>query len=158
MLWSTRRRSLVRAGVIQTLLMVPLMGIVGLRWAALAAALSNVLALLGFAWAPTLHWAWIGLAWVALFSPAGRIAIAAGGARVLLSGVRPGTYPRGGSVHLRLWTAEKLAEFSGATDLAGVWLTWYARALGARVAADVDLHSLPPVTGMLRRLISGPDP
>ena len=143
----TRRR----AGVIQTLLMVPLMGIAGLRWATLAAALSNILALLGFGWAPTLNWAWIGLAWLVLFSPAGRIAIAAGGARVLLSGVRPGTYPRGGSVHLRLWTAEKLAEFSGADSVAGAsWMTTYAKALGARIGKDVDLHSPPPVTGFLK--------
>ncbi|GHG42041.1 MULTISPECIES: Pls/PosA family non-ribosomal peptide synthetase [Amycolatopsis] len=152
---ATERRDIAptkrRAGVIQTLLMVPLMGLVGLRWATLAAALSNVLALLGFAWAPTLNWAWIGLAWVVLFSPAGRIAIAAGGARVLLSGVRPGTYPRGGSVHLRLWTAEKLAEFSGADSVAGAsWMTTYAKALGARIGKDVDLHSPPPVTGFLK--------
>ncbi|MEU5264503.1 Pls/PosA family non-ribosomal peptide synthetase [Amycolatopsis sp. NPDC021455] len=140
-----------RAGVIQTLLMVPLMGLVGLRWATVAAALSNVLALLGFAWAPTLSWAWIGLAWVVLFSPFGRIAIAAGGARVLLSGVRPGTYPRGGSVHLRLWTAEKLAEFSGADSVAAAsWMTTYAKALGARIGKGVDLHSPPPVTGFLK--------
>ncbi|WP_410596338.1 Pls/PosA family non-ribosomal peptide synthetase [Amycolatopsis sp. lyj-23] len=152
---ATERRDIAptkrRAGVVQTLLMVPLMGLVGLRWATLAAALSNVLALLGFAWAPTLSWAWIGLAWVVLFSPAGRIAIAAGGARVLLSGVRPGTYPRGGSVHLRLWTAEKLAEFSGADSVAGAsWMTTYAKALGARIGKDVDLHSPPPVTGFLK--------
>ncbi|KDN24146.1 Pls/PosA family non-ribosomal peptide synthetase [Amycolatopsis rifamycinica] len=152
---ATERRDIAptkrRAGVIQTLLLVPLMGLVGLRWATLAAALSNVLSLLGFAWAPTLSWAWIGLAWVALFSPAGRIAIAAGGARVLLSGVRPGTYPRGGSVHLRLWTAEKLAEFSGADSVAGAsWMTTYAKALGARIGKDVDLHSPPPVTGFLK--------
>ncbi|SEF25257.1 non-ribosomal peptide synthetase terminal domain of unknown function [Amycolatopsis pretoriensis] len=152
---ATERRDIAptprRAGVVQTLLTVPLMGLVGLRWATLAAALSNVLALLGFAWAPTLGWAWIGLAWVVLFSPAGRIAIAAGGARVLLSGVRPGTYPRGGSVHLRLWTAEKLAEFSGADSVAGAsWMTTYAKALGARIGKDVDLHSPPPVTGFLK--------
>ncbi|WP_328452393.1 MULTISPECIES: Pls/PosA family non-ribosomal peptide synthetase [unclassified Amycolatopsis] len=152
---ATERRDIAptkrRAGVIQTLLMVPLMGLVGLRWATLAAALSNVLSLLGLAWAPTLNWAWLVLAWAVLFSPAGRIAIAAGGARVLLSGVRPGTYPRGGSVHLRLWTAEKLAEFSGADSVAGAsWMTTYAKALGARIAKDVDLHSPPPVTGFLK--------
>ncbi|MFJ9782270.1 Pls/PosA family non-ribosomal peptide synthetase [Amycolatopsis sp. NPDC101161] len=152
---ATERRDIAptprRAGVVQTLLMVPLMGLVGLRWATLAAALSNVLSLLGFAWAPTMGWAWIGLAWLVLFSPAGRIAIAAGGARVLLSGVRPGTYPRGGSVHLRLWTAEKLAEFSGADSVAGAsWMTTYAKALGARIGKDVDLHSPPPVTGFLK--------
>ncbi|EOD64552.1 Pls/PosA family non-ribosomal peptide synthetase [Amycolatopsis vancoresmycina] len=152
---ATERRDIAptkrRAGVVQTLLMVPLMSLVGLRWATLAAALSNVLSLLGFAWAPTLSWAWIGLAWVVLFSPAGRIAIAAGGARVLLSGVRPGTYPRGGSVHLRLWTAEKLAEFSGADSVAAAsWMTTYAKALGARIGKGVDLHSPPPVTGFLK--------
>ncbi|MFD9958625.1 Pls/PosA family non-ribosomal peptide synthetase [Amycolatopsis sp. NPDC058986] len=140
-----------RAGLIQSVLMVPLLGLVGLRWATIAAALSNVLALLGFAWAPTLNWGWIGLAWLVLFSPAGRIAIAAGGARVLLSGVRPGSYPRGGSVHLRLWTAEKLAEFSGADSVAGAsWMATYAKALGARIGKDVDLHSPPPVTGLLK--------
>jgi non-ribosomal peptide synthetase-like protein len=140
-----------RAGVIQTLLMIPLMSLPGLRWATVAAALSNVLALLGFPWAPTLSWAWIGVAAVVLFSPLGRIGIAAGGARVLLSGVRPGSYPRGGSVHLRLWTAEKLAEFTGADGIAGAsWMTTYAKALGARVGKDVDLHSPPPVTGFLK--------
>ncbi|MBD0676033.1 Pls/PosA family non-ribosomal peptide synthetase, partial [Streptomyces sp. CBMA156] len=53
-------------------------------------------------------------------------------------------------VHLRLWTAERLAELSGADSLSGAWLLRYARALGAKVAPDVDLHSLPPVTGMLK--------
>ncbi|MBB4683044.1 Pls/PosA family non-ribosomal peptide synthetase [Amycolatopsis jiangsuensis] len=151
----TERRDIApvprRAGVLQSLLMVPLMGLVGLRWATLAGAGSNVLALLGFSWAPTLNWAWLVLAWLVLFSPAGRIAIAAGGARILLSGVRPGSYPRGGSVHLRLWTAEKLAGFSGADSVAGAsWMTTYAKALGARIGRDVDLHSPPPVTGFLK--------
>ncbi|MGY6652037.1 Pls/PosA family non-ribosomal peptide synthetase [Amycolatopsis sp. TRM77291] len=151
----TERRDIAptprKAGIIQSLLMIPLMGLVGLRWTTIAATLSNVLALAGFAWAPTLHWAWIAAAWIALFSPAGRIAISATGSRLLLRGVRPGSYPRGGSVHLRLWTAEKLAEFSGADSVAGAsWMTTYAKALGARIAKDVDLHSPPPVTGMLK--------
>ncbi|WP_181776307.1 non-ribosomal peptide synthetase, partial [Amycolatopsis pittospori] len=151
----TERRDIAptprKAGIIQSLLMIPLMGLVGLRWTTIAATLSNILSLAGFAWAPTLSWAWIAVAWVALFSPAGRIAISATGARLLLRGIRPGSYPRGGSVHLRLWTAEKLAEFSGADSVAGAsWMTTYAKALGARIAKDVDLHSPPPVTGMLK--------
>src|SRR5262249_42381973 len=85
-----------------------------------------------------------------LISPPGRIAIAAGGARLLLRGVRPGTYPRGGSVHIRLWAAERLAALSGATNVAGWWLSLYARVLGARIGDGVDLHSLPLVTGMLK--------
>ncbi|HEY0806088.1 MAG TPA: Pls/PosA family non-ribosomal peptide synthetase, partial [Pseudonocardiaceae bacterium] len=67
-----------------------------------------------------------------------------------LRGLRPGSYPRGGSVHLRLWAAERLAELSGATNLAGAWLTYYARALGVQLGTGVDLHTLPPVTGMLK--------
>ncbi|NEB75629.1 amino acid adenylation protein, partial [Streptomyces sp. SID14478] len=62
----------------------------------------------------------------------------------------PGTYPRGGGVHLRLWAAERLAEHSGAASLTGTWLQRYARALGTKVGPDVDLHSLPPVTGLLK--------
>ncbi|MFI1724303.1 Pls/PosA family non-ribosomal peptide synthetase [Streptomyces sp. NPDC020489] len=137
----------VRAQVIQLLAMVPLFTLLGLRWTVALAALGNVLS---YAWLPTASWWLVGAAALVLFSPPGRLAIAAGGARLLLRGVRPGRYPRGGSVHLRLWAAERLAEFSGATGLTGVWLERYARALGARVGPDVDLHSLPPVTGMLK--------
>ncbi|MDD4867806.1 MAG: amino acid adenylation protein, partial [Mycobacterium sp.] len=71
-------------------------------------------------------------------------------ARALLSNVRPGSYRRGGSVHLRVWLAERVAEAGGAHNLAGApWLVYYARALGADVGTGVDLHSMPPVTGLL---------
>ncbi|MET7619856.1 Pls/PosA family non-ribosomal peptide synthetase [Streptomyces sp. NPDC005408] len=136
-----------RTGIAQTLLMLPLFGVAGLRWGVVAAAVGNVI---GAPWAPTVSWWWVALGWLLFVSPVGRIVIAAGGARLLLRGLRPGTYPRGGRVHLRLWTAERLAEMSGATSLAGAWLTYYARALGVRIGEDVDLHALPPVTGMLR--------
>ncbi|TDV55213.1 Pls/PosA family non-ribosomal peptide synthetase [Actinophytocola oryzae] len=134
-----------RAALVQTLATIPLLTLVGLRWTVVLAAVGNVV---GYPW--TVSWWLVGLGWLLLFSPPGRVAVAAGGARLLLRGVRPGTYPRGGKVHLRLWAAEQLAERSGATDLAGSWLTHYARALGARIAEDVDLHSLPPVTGLLK--------
>ncbi|SFK27877.1 non-ribosomal peptide synthetase terminal domain of unknown function [Amycolatopsis sacchari] len=140
-----------RAGVVQALLMVPLLVLVGLRWTTIAAALSTVLSATGAAWAPSVPWWSLVAAWLVLFSPAGRIGIAAGGARLLLRGLRPGSYPRGGSVHLRLWAAEKLAEFSGAAGISGAsWMTHYAKALGAKIADDVDLHSPPPVTGLLK--------
>ncbi|MFL6145747.1 MAG: Pls/PosA family non-ribosomal peptide synthetase [Labedaea sp.] len=136
-----------RAGVLQALLLLPLFTLVGLRWVLVLAALNNVLAA---AWAPAVSWWWIGAGAVLLFSPPGRIAIAAGGARLLLRDVTPGSYPRGGGVHLRLWTAERLATMSGATNLTGGWLISYARALGAWIGPDADLHSLPPVTGLLK--------
>jgi non-ribosomal peptide synthetase-like protein len=141
-----------RTGIWQALITLPLLAIVGLRWMAVLAALSNVLAQFGsLAWVPTSSWWWIAAAWVVLFSPVGRIALSAGGARLLLRGVRPGAYPRGGNVHLRLWAAQQLAEFSGASSVSGAsWMTHYAKALGAKVGEDVDLHSPPPVTGMLK--------
>ncbi|MFF7311973.1 Pls/PosA family non-ribosomal peptide synthetase [Streptomyces sp. NPDC008137] len=137
-----------RAQLVQLLLLVPLFTLLGLRWTVLLAVLGNVLP--AYSWLPTAPWWLVAAGVVLLFSPPGRLAVAAGGARLLLRGVRPGRYPRGGSVHLRLWAAERLAEFSGATSLTGSWLERYARALGAKVGQDVDLHSLPPVTGMLK--------
>ena len=140
-----------RTAIGQAVLLVPMLAVVGLRWTTVAAALSTVAALAGAAWAPAVPWWTLALAWLLLFSPAGRIAIAAGGARLLLRRVRRGSYPRGGSVHLRLWAATRLAELSGATSVAGAsWTIRYARALGATVGDDVDLHSAPPVTGMLK--------
>ncbi|MEU6776112.1 Pls/PosA family non-ribosomal peptide synthetase [Streptomyces sp. NPDC046759] len=138
----------VRAQAVQVLLILPLVTLLGLRWTLVLAAVGNLLP--GYAWLPAAPW-WLFAAGALLFfTPPGRIALAAGGARLLLRGVTPGRYPRGGSVHLRLWTAERLAEFSGATALTGSWLERYARALGAKVGPEVDLHSLPPVTGMLK--------
>ncbi|WMD06515.1 Pls/PosA family non-ribosomal peptide synthetase [Streptomyces sp. FXY-T5] len=137
-----------RAQLLQLLLLVPLFTLLGLRWTVALAALGNLLP--AYAWLPTAPWWLLAVAAVVLFSPPGRLALAAGGARLLLRGVKPGRYARGGGVHLRLWTAERLAEFSGATSLTGSWLERYARALGAKVGPDVDLHSLPPVTGLLK--------
>ncbi|MFF3110375.1 Pls/PosA family non-ribosomal peptide synthetase [Kitasatospora sp. NPDC057904] len=140
-----------RAKLLQLLLMLPLFTVVGLRWTVALLAAGNLLSHLGdYPWAPTASWWAVGAGALVLYTPAGRLAIAAGGARLLLRGLRPGSYPRGGSTHLRLWAAERLAETSGATELSGAWLVHYARALGAKVAAEVDLHSQPPVTGMLK--------
>ncbi|MFJ9344171.1 Pls/PosA family non-ribosomal peptide synthetase [Streptomyces sp. NPDC101733] len=141
----------VRAQVTQSLLLLPLFTLVGLRWTVALLALGNVLHTLGsYPWAPTASWWLVAVGGALLFSPPGRLAIAAGGARLLLRGVKAGRHPRGGSVHLRLWTAERLAECAGATSLTGAWLERYARALGAKIGPEVDLHSLPPVTGLLK--------
>ncbi|MFE7647234.1 Pls/PosA family non-ribosomal peptide synthetase [Streptomyces phaeoluteigriseus] len=137
-----------RAQLIQVLLLLPLFTLLGLRWTLVLAAAGNVLPAYG--WLPTAPW-WLVIAGALLFfSPPGRLALGAGGARLLLRGVTPGRHPRGGGVHLRLWAAERLVEFTGAASLTGSWLERYARALGAKIGPDVDLHALPPVTGLLR--------
>ena len=104
----------------------------------------------GFGFLPTVP-LWVLLVGLAIFAtPFGRMAIAIAAARLLLAGLEPGDYPRGGAVHLRMWLAEQIAHQVDAVGLAGApWVSYYARALGARIGADVDLHTLPPVTGML---------
>ncbi len=90
----------------------------------------------------TVNWWLVAVAFVLFITPPGRMGIAVLGARMLLAGVEPGTYRRGGPVHLRVWLAERLADASGAENLAGApWLVYYARALGAKVGKGVDLHS-----------------
>ncbi|WP_316300396.1 non-ribosomal peptide synthetase, partial [Clavibacter michiganensis] len=137
---------------IQTLLGAPLLALQSLRWLALLLTGSALLRPLGgFDALPSVP-LWLLVPGLLLFAtPFGRMAISAVAARLLLRGLEPGDHPRGGRWHLRIWLAEQIAQQIGAVGLAGApWITYYARALGARIADDVDLHTLPPVTGMLR--------
>lgn len=137
-----------RAALAQALLMVPLLTVGATRWIVPLVALTNVVAP---PWAPALSWWWVTLGALAFVTPMGRMGLSAALARLLLRGVRPGGHPRGGGVHLRLWFAEQFAVRLGVPDLASApWMTWYARLLGAQVGADADLHSPPPVTGLLK--------
>ncbi|MGL5862406.1 MAG: Pls/PosA family non-ribosomal peptide synthetase, partial [Phycicoccus sp.] len=120
-----------------------------LTWAGLAALVGRDL--LGMTWLPEVSWPWVALGWLLLVSPPGRVLLGAAAARTVLAGLRPGRHPRGGRVHLRLWLAERLVDELGATSLSTAPLVRvYARLLGCRIAPHVDLHSVPPVTGMLR--------
>ncbi len=142
----------VRSQAAQWLLGVPVALVLGLRWLLWLAVLTNLRGLVGDPprWAPHVSWWWVALGVLVLVSPPGRFLLAAGTARVLTRGIRPGSYPRGGSVHLRIWAAEAFASAVGADGLAcAPWISYYARMLGATVGRDVDLHALPPVTGML---------
>ncbi len=140
-----------KSQIFQTLMGVPLHILVGMRWLTYVMAANNVLAAVaGFSAAPTVSWWWVAAAWLLFVSPAGRMLMSVAAARFLLRGVGPGTYPRSGRVHLRLWLAEQIQDLSGAISLASApWVPYYARALGAKIGRDVQLHSLPPVTGLL---------
>lgn len=140
-----------RSQLAQLLALVPLRALASMRWitwlmiaSSLGAALTPIPWLTAFP-----LWAMIVMG-VLFVLPPGRMALAAVLARLLLHGVTPGSHPRGGRVHLRLWLAEKIQEELGAAGLAGApFFLPYARLLGARIGRDVDLHALPPVTGML---------
>ncbi len=135
----------------QVALSVPLATLTGLQWVIWLAAVNNLAAAWNLVpWTRAVSWWWIVAGFVLFVAPVGRMGIAALGARMLLGGLQPGTYRRGGAVHLRVWLAERLAAASGAENLAGApWLVYYARALGNSIGKGVDLHSAPPVTGML---------
>ncbi|MDQ4113165.1 MAG: AMP-binding protein, partial [Actinomycetota bacterium] len=134
------------AQVIATILLRCLAAPRWLTWIALGTTLAQPWA----PWLPSLSWWVLVPAVLAFLTPPGRMLLAAGAARLILHGVRPGEHPRGGKVHLRLWLATHAVDELGAHGLAGApWMLWYARLLGVRRGKNVDLHSLPPVTGML---------
>ncbi len=136
---------------VQVALTVPLATLTGMQWVVWLAIANNVAAELSLVdWVRPLNWWWVLAGFLLFVTPPGRMGIAVFGARTLVGNLQPGTYQRGGSVHLRIWLAERLAEASGAENMAGApWLVYYARALGNKVGKGVDLHSAPPVTGML---------
>ncbi|KQR90950.1 MULTISPECIES: Pls/PosA family non-ribosomal peptide synthetase [Microbacterium] len=136
---------------LQTLAGAPLFILSGLRWLTWLITAGWLLRLgPGFTWLPDTPGIVVLLALVLFATPFGRMAIAAAFARVLLWRLRPGDYPRGGAVHLRLWLAEQVHAQIDPIGMAGApWVSYYARALGARIGRGVDLHTMPPVTGML---------
>ncbi|OFM03534.1 amino acid adenylation protein [Corynebacterium sp. HMSC071F07] len=137
--------------VVQTLIQIPVMTLAATSWLTWLLLGSNVANALGADWALTTPW-WLVAVMVVLFAtPIGRIPIGGIGARLITAGIKPGDYPRGGSAHLRIWAAERWADASGSRSIAGAtWVNNYARLLGVKIGRGVDLHSLPPVTGLLK--------
>ncbi len=136
---------------VQTLIGIPLFILTGIRWLLYLLTASALLHLTpGFEVLPTAP-LWLLITGLLMFTtPFGRMGLSVVFARLLLAGVTPGDHPRGGATHLRLWLAEQVADQIDAVGLAGApWVTYYARALGAKIGHDVDLHTLPPITGML---------
>lgn len=139
-----------RTGAAQLVVQGLLFGITGLRGLVGLAAADNILGLLApRAWAPYTSWWLVLTGWFVLFSAPARATIGAVAARLLTYGITPGTYPRGGRAHLRLWAAERTVATFGVPSLLGTpWAAWYARTLGCAAGKGVALHAMPPVTGL----------
>ncbi|MEY9872122.1 non-ribosomal peptide synthetase-like protein [Streptacidiphilus sp. MAP12-33] len=136
-----------RVAAYQAVVLTVLSLVTGLRWVLALAVLDDLVG--PTPWTVHTSWWLIGAGWLLLGSSPGRAAIGAVGARALTARLRPGSHPRGGSVHLRLWTAERVAaSFNIASVLGTPMAARYARLLGCRVGAHVDLHAMPPVTGL----------
>lgn len=89
--------------------------------------------------------------WLVLFSTPGRIVQAALTARILTAGIRPGTYLRGGWIHLRIWAAERFLTYLKLEPVLGTPFTpTLFRLFGCRIGARAYLHTMPPVTGLLQ--------
>ncbi|MEV6948365.1 Pls/PosA family non-ribosomal peptide synthetase [Streptomyces sp. NPDC051172] len=136
--------------VVQFLVVLAGYGITGLRGLVGLASADNVLGWVApQRWAPHTSWWLVLVGWAVLFSAPLRCLIGAGLARALTACVTPGAHPRGGHVHLRLWTAERAVAAFGVPALIGTpWAARYARLLGCRTGRDVQLHTMPPVTGL----------
>ncbi|WP_055494103.1 Pls/PosA family non-ribosomal peptide synthetase [Streptomyces sp. TP-A0356] len=139
-----------RTGVVQFLVQLAAHGIAGLRGLVVLAAADNVLGWAApLAWTPHTSWLLVLAGWVVLFSAPLRCVIGAGLARTLAGSLTPGAHPRGGSTHLRLWSAERAVAVFGVPSLLGTpWAALYARLLGCTTGRDVRLHAMPPVTGL----------
>jgi non-ribosomal peptide synthetase-like protein len=139
-----------RAGWYQAGFQLVLYMFTSLRWLLVVALSDNVLSLfLPETWFFRLSWWVLVPAWLALFNPTSRTLVVALGVRALRGRVLPGEYPRGGLTHLRVWAAERFVASFGPGPIAGTPLAAkYARLLGCVVGNDIDLHALPPVTGL----------
>lgn len=134
----------------QALIQLPAMTLAGAQWVTWLVVANALLA-------PVLDYArpvpaWLCIVLLLIFAtPLGRLPLSALIIRGLCAGITPGDYPRGGATHLRIWAAERVADTSGARDVSGAaWITTFARWLGADVGKGVQLHTLPPVTGLLK--------
>jgi hypothetical protein len=140
-----------RAGIVQMLITLALQTFMAARWLVVLATLNDIAtALFGpQPWAPRLAWPVVIAGWLVPITLPGRLLVTVGAVRLLTAKITPGRYRRGRSVHLRLWTAERLVVMNGIAVVAGShWSVRLARALGCEVGKDVLLHTTPPLTGL----------
>ncbi len=137
------------------------------RWiGAQLAALIGVIALGGPTWVigtlvinrlfpggigPQVGWGWIAGGWLLFGTSPGQAMLVALGRRTLLARMRPGRYPRHGSLALRIWLIERLADIFALDTLAGTpWAARYARLIGHEVGQGARLGSIPSPTSLAR--------
>lgn len=96
-----------------------------------------------------LPWPVVGPLCFLLLTFPGRLLVTVTFVRLLTAGIRPGKYRRAGLTHLRLWAAGQFVALGRLGAVAGTnWARYYAWMLGCEVGRDVQLHALPPLTGL----------
>ncbi|MFF2031876.1 Pls/PosA family non-ribosomal peptide synthetase [Arthrobacter sp. NPDC058192] len=135
--------------LLQLPLILGLYYVTGLKYITGLAVTSLILRIIGATWAPDPPVLPTLAAWFVLFSAPSRLSIAVVCARILMHGIRPGSFPRGGLVHVRLWATERIITYCALGSMMGTPVApWYARALGCHIGKGVHLDAMPPVTGM----------
>ncbi|WP_264668091.1 Pls/PosA family non-ribosomal peptide synthetase [Arthrobacter sp. VKM Ac-2550] len=137
-------------GLVQAPLIGVLYSITGLRYVTgIAVVCFLMFNITDAPWVPNPPLLPLLAAWVVLFTLPFRMLFAVASARLLLWGVPPGVYARGGWTHLRLWAVDRIVTFCKLEPMMGTPMAgWYARALGCKVGKDVHLDAMPPVTGL----------
>jgi hypothetical protein len=126
------------AGYFQFGILVALLTFESFRWLTVMGLFkaSATLFMGPFTWAESLlipNWALLTY-WMLFITMPGRVLTTALVGRILMAGVKPGNYDRGGWVHLRLWAAERFVGLSGINPIIGTqWCRRYAWLLGCRV-------------------------
>ena len=123
----------------------------GLRYVTAAFLVMWVLrTVLDAPWVPQIPFWPVLVAWLVVFSTPGKVAQAGLVARTLTAGIRPGTYPRGGWVHVRVWAAERFFETLRLEPLDGTGMARVLhRAMGSRVGKGASVSARPAVSGFV---------
>ncbi|MGX1739885.1 Pls/PosA family non-ribosomal peptide synthetase [Corynebacterium flavescens] len=139
------------SGVVQAAAILAMYLINGLRYVVGSILVVWILAVFFDAgWVPRPPVLPLIIGWIVLFSLPGKAIQTVIVARLLTAGVVPGEYLRGSRTHLRIWIAERFMTFQKLEPLLGTPVTpLFFRMMGSRVGRRTDLHSLPPVTGLL---------
>jgi non-ribosomal peptide synthetase-like protein len=135
-----------RWGAAQLLGMLLLLVVQSSEWLIAAFAYGNIVG----GGLPHVAWGWLIVAWLVLATPMGRTTLVLAAKRALLPRLRAGRYPRYSWIACRIWFIDRLAEVCRLGRLAGTpWAARYARLIGADVAPDARLATVPEPTALV---------
>jgi non-ribosomal peptide synthetase-like protein len=99
---------------------------------------------------PQIPWGWLIAGWLVFGTAPGRSTLVIAARRLLLRGMKPGRYPRRGSLAVRIWFLERLAELLRSESLSGSpFAARVARLAGHSVGKGARLGTLPPPTSLI---------
>ncbi|WP_257162674.1 Pls/PosA family non-ribosomal peptide synthetase [Corynebacterium cystitidis] len=137
--------------IFQALWIVFMVATIGLRYATSALIIVWILSVVfNAAWVPQPPFIPLFIAWLLFYAPFGKIFVTAGIVRMLTAGIKPGTYRKGGWVHMRVWAAERFFNLQSHDTLDGTPLAqFFYRILGNKIGRNVTLNSSLSLIGLV---------